>query len=316
MLTLRKILSYGCYAAVASSAPPTIRRGEGIDTDDDRIIASSSSTEDAHYSAINDVENYELNRSSFLPTSSSTSDVYIDCQPDTIIIKLAEDTRDIVRHCTVDTFGPIHEPILLTCDVAPSSFTDIVCEMNPEYLTVGDDIATSNGVAAVIHIASGSSRGNVVRGEISVVATHGLDVRVAIIPVIMAGDEHVNLFESDLNEYETTSFVGSHVNVIADGQSVDYFSFAGQSNSVGHTTSGQSISKNGTHWASLMRLFNESEYIGTSQTWNQRLYDTIQSVHTIDTGPPSVITLLRDEAVRLQGLGLLNGLNRSLSFGR
>ena len=98
-----------------------------------------------------------------------------------------------------------------------------------------------------------------------------------------------------------------------DQQTMDFSSFAGQSNSIGHTTSDRSISKN--YWNDLLRLFNESEYIGTSQAWSQRLYDTIKVVHTYATGPGGVIAFLRDEAVRLQGMELLDGLNRSLSLG-
>jgi hypothetical protein len=136
-----------------------------------------------------------------------------------------------------------------------------------------------------------------------------------------AGDDNANLFESDMNaSYEPDDgFVGSqmmNVQHADDQQAMDYFSFAGQSNSIGHTTSDRSISKNGTYWNDLMRLFNESEYIGTSQAWSQRLYHTIQAVHTSVTGPGGVIAFLRDEAVRLQGMRLLDGLNRSLSLGR
>jgi hypothetical protein len=71
----------------------------------------------------------------------------------------------------------------------------------------------------------------------------------------------------------------------------------------------------------LLRLFNEAEQNGgTSDVWNDKLYTTIQSVHTAAgltaaDSPASVITLLRDEVVKLQGLGLLNRLNQSLSTG-
>jgi hypothetical protein len=96
----------------------------------------------------------------------------------------------------------------------------------------------------------------------------------------------------------------------------DFFLFSGQSNAIGHTTSSQSITKNVTYWMNLLRLFNEAEQNGgTSDVWKDKLYTTIQSVHTAADGPASVITLLRDEVVKLQGLGLLNRLNQTLSTG-
>jgi hypothetical protein len=325
MLMLRRIAFYGCFVAVASSPTPTtiIRRGDGgsIEIEDDKIFAPPSSLVlEAHFKSINDNNNDARHRSSS-PTSSPPSNVYIDCQPDTIIVqKQAEDARGIVRHCTVHTFGPMHGPISLECVVPPSLFPYFDCEMNPEFLIIGDDEqATANDVAAIVHVASEISIGDdVVGDEILVKAAHGLEVQMAVIHVTMPGDERqVNLFEPDTNAYyEPDTFAGSQMNAQADDRVVDYFSFAGQSNSVGHTTSEESISKNGTHWNNLMRLFNESEYIGTSQTWSQRLYDTIQAVHSTATGPESVITLLRDEAMRLQAMGLLNGLNRSSSLGK
>ena len=87
----------------------------------------------------------------------------------------------------------------------------------------------------------------------------------------------------------------------------DFVLFSGQSNAIGHTTSDQSITRNVTYWMNLLHLFND--------VWKGKLYTTIQSVHTAADGPASVITLLRDEVVKLQGLGLLNGLNQSLSTG-
>ena len=66
----------------------------------------------------------------------------------------------------------------------------------------------------------------------------------------------------------------------------------------------------------LLHLFNEAEQNGdTSYVWKEKLYTTIQSVHMAADGPASVIRLLRDEVVKLQGLGLLNRLNQSLSLG-
>ena len=96
----------------------------------------------------------------------------------------------------------------------------------------------------------------------------------------------------------------------------DFFLFSGQSNAIGHTTSDQSTTRNVTYWMNLLHLFNDAEQNGdTSDVWKDKLYTTIQSVHTAADGPASVITLLRDEVVKLQGLGLLNGLNQSLSTG-
>ena len=103
---------------------------------------------------------------------------------------------------------------------------------------------------------------------------------------------------------------------IFDDLSVDYFSFAGQSNAIGHTTSEESIGRDGAYWGSLMSLFNESDYIGTTQSWIQRLYDTIQSAHTHSDTPTSAITFLTDEAMKLQAMGLLSELNQPLSFGK
>lgn len=97
----------------------------------------------------------------------------------------------------------------------------------------------------------------------------------------------------------------------------DFFLFSGQSNAIGHTTSDQSITRNVTYWMNLLHLFNEAEQYngGTSDVWKDKLYTTIQSVHMAADGPASVIRLLRDEVVKLQGLGLLNRLNQSLSLG-
>ena len=105
-------------------------------------------------------------------------------------------------------------------------------------------------------------------------------------------------------------------NLFGSSTERDFFLFSGQSNAIGHTTSSQSITKNVTYWMNLLRLFNEAEQNGgTSNVWRDKLYNTIQSVHTAADGPASVITLLRDEVVKLQGLGLLNRLNQSLSTG-
>jgi hypothetical protein len=302
---LRKI----AVAVALLSAP---RRVGGIETTDARIIASPSSVE-AHTNSVHDGENYKERQSTVLQPSPS-SDIFIDCQTDTIFIELAENMQGVVRHCTIYTFGPIHEPIALTCDVPRPSLPGVICETDPAFLIVGDEQASANGVTVTIHATSGRLKGNE-EGKISIEATHGFDAQTAEIIVIIVGDEPANLFGSNLNVHEPINLHESDMNVQADDQARDYFSFAGQSNSVGHTTSFQSISKNGTYWLNLLSLFNESEYIGISQTWNQSLYDTIQAVHTDSNGPASVITLLRDEAVKLQALGLLNGLNRSLSFG-
>lgn len=99
----------------------------------------------------------------------------------------------------------------------------------------------------------------------------------------------------------------------------DYFLFSGQSNSIGFTTNGQSIGHDDTYWMRLMRLFSIAEKIGTSDTWKQNLYDTIQAVHNATDkegiGPASVVSLLTDEVVKLQELGLLDQMNQSLSLG-
>ena len=330
MFMSRRIAFYSCLLAVKSSALPTngTVRGDdrrGIEIEDDNIFAPPpSSVSAAHFESIDGNNKEEHDRSSS-PTSSSSSDVSIVCEPDAIIVQnFGEDTSGIVRHCTVHTLGPIHEPIFLACDVPPSLFHYVDCEMNPEFVIIGDEEAAANGVAAIINFASGSSRGDHVVGvEILVKAMHGLDVQMAEIPVmIAAGDEHlhVSLFESDTNAFDEPDIItGPQINMQADYQAVvDYFSFAGQSNSVGHTTSWESIGGNDAYWASLMSIFNESQYIGTSQTWSQRLYDTIQLVHTTSESdtPPSVIAFLRDEAVKLQALGLLSELNQPLMFGK
>jgi hypothetical protein len=110
-------------------------------------------------------------------------------------------------------------------------------------------------------------------------------------------------------------------NLFGSSTERDFFLFSGQSNAIGHTTSSQSITKNVTYWMNLLRLFNEAEQNGgTSNVWRDKLYTTIQSVHTAAgltaaDSPASVITLLRDEVVKLQGLGLLNRLNQTLSTG-
>lgn len=269
---------------------------------DAQMIAPPSSVE-AHSIFVHNGENY----------NESSSDVYIDCPTDAIFIQLAEITQDVVRDCTIYTFGPIYEPIALTCDVPSSSLPGVVCETDPEFLIIGDEQASANGVTVTIHATRGSLKGNE-EGKIFVKATHLFDARTAEILVIVV-DERANLFGSSTNLYEPVNLLESEMNVQAEDQSKDYFLFSGQSNSVGHTTSGQSISRNVTYWLNLMSLFNEAENIGMSPTWNQSLYDTIQAVHNSNNGPASVITLLRDEAVKLQALGLLNGLNRSLSFG-
>lgn len=278
------------------------RRIGSIHMTDARMLAPPSSVE-AHSTSVHNGDYYK----------ESSSDVYIDCPTDTIFIQLAETTQDVVRDCTIYTFGPIHEPIALTCNVPSPSLPGVVCETNPEFLIIGDEQASANGVTVTIHATRGSLKGNE-EGKISVKATHLFDARTAEILAIVV-DEPANLFGSSTNVYELDNLHESEMNVQAEYQSKDYFSFAGQSNAIGHTTSGQSISGNGVYWSNLMSLFNEAENIGISPTWSQSLYDTIQAVHTSNNGPASVITLLRDEAVKLQALGLLNGLNRSLSFG-
>ena len=243
----------------------------GIETTDALIIASPSNS-----------------GSTVLPSSSS-SDVFVNCQADTIFIRLVEDTHNIIRQCTIYTSGPIHEPIALTCDAPSPSMPGVVCEMDPEFLIKVDEQASANDVTVTTHVTGGSLKGNE-EGKISVKATHGFDARTAEI-LVKVIDEPTNLFGSNMNVYEPVNMVESEINAQADYQAKDYFSFAGQSNSVGHTTSGQSISKNGTYWSNLMSLFNDSEYNGISETWNQSLYDKIQAVHTSNTGPASVIII-------------------------
>lgn len=300
MLAQKTSRSLAALFVVAVALLSVPRRVGGINTTDALIIAPPSSAE-THSNSVSTV----------LPSLSS-SDVIVDCQADTIFIRLAEDTHDIVRQCIIYTSGPIHEPITLTCDVSSPLLPGVFCETDPEFLIIVDEQASANGVTVTTHVTGGSIKGNE-EGKISVQAARGSHTRTAEIHATVV-DEMANLFGANI--IEPVKLVESEMNAQADHQTRDYFSFAGQSNSVGHTTSGQSISKNGTYWSNLMSLFNDSEYDGISQTWKQDLYDKIQAVHTNDNGPASVITFLRDEAVNLQALGLLNGLNRSLSFGK
>ena len=96
---------------------------------------------------------------------------------------------------------------------------------------------------------------------------------------------------------------------------LDLFLISGQSNAIGHTTLECSMTRDESYWADLMRLFNQDL---NQVQWSQELYQLIDSVHDdeSETGPPEVIATLRDGVVKLWQLGLLNGMNKTLSLGK
>jgi hypothetical protein len=96
---------------------------------------------------------------------------------------------------------------------------------------------------------------------------------------------------------------------------LDLYLISGQSNAQGHTTDAfWSLTGNVSYWSDLKELFKQDL---NQDQWNQELYQLIDSVHDeYETGPPEVIATLRDEVIRLQQLGLLNGMNERLSFGK
>ncbi len=97
---------------------------------------------------------------------------------------------------------------------------------------------------------------------------------------------------------------------------LDLYLISGQSNAQGHTTdAGWSITGNASYWLDLKELFKQDL---KQVQWNQELYQLIDSVHDdeYETGPPEVIATLRDEVIRLQQFGLLNGINEPLSLGK
>ena len=97
---------------------------------------------------------------------------------------------------------------------------------------------------------------------------------------------------------------------------LDLYLISGQSNAQGHTTdAGWSITGNASYWLDLKELFKQDL---KQVPWDQELYQLIDSVHDdeYETGPPEVIATLRDEVIRLQQFGLLNGINEPLSLGK
>jgi len=123
---------------------------------------------------------------------------------------------------------------------------------------------------------------------LNVKTTHGLDVRTL----------------SNIFEYNPPNLNG-----------LDLYLISGQSNTQGHTTdAGYSITGNASYWSDLKELFMQDL---NQVQWNQELYQLIDLVHDNEdkTGPPEVIATLRDEVIRLQRLGLLNGMNEPLSLG-
>jgi hypothetical protein len=87
-----------------------------------------------------------------------------------------------------------------------------------------------------------------------------------------------NLMSMDGTEYDTFQ-VSDSKGSNRKYHMMDYFLFAGQSNSIGHTTSDQSIGYDETYWLNLMRLFSIAEFNGTTSMWKQNLYDTIHKIH-------------------------------------
>jgi hypothetical protein len=96
---------------------------------------------------------------------------------------------------------------------------------------------------------------------------------------------------------------------------LDLFLISGQSNAIGHTTLECSMTRSESYWADLMRLFKQDL---NQVEWSKELYQLIDTVHVdeYETGPPEVIATLRNGVVKLWQLGLLNGINKSLSFGK
>ena len=92
-----------------------------------------------------------------------------------------------------------------------------------------------------------------------------------------------NLMSMDGTEYDTfqaSDSKGSNRKYPVETEDMmDYFLFAGQSNSIGHTTSDQSIGYDETYWLNLMRLFSIAEINGTTSMWKKNLYDTIHKIH-------------------------------------
>jgi hypothetical protein len=95
-------------------------------------------------------------------------------------------------------------------------------------------------------------------------------------------DELMSMDGIKYDTFQSSDSNGSNRKYPAEAETEDmrdYFLFAGQSNSIGHTTSDQSIGYDETYWHKLMRLFSIAEINGSTSMWEQNLYDTILKVH-------------------------------------
>jgi hypothetical protein len=70
-------------------------------------------------------------------------------------------------------------------------------------------------------------------------------------------DEMMSMEGTEYDTFQASDSNGSNRKYPAETEDMmDYFLFAGQSNSIGHTTSDQSIGYDETYWHELMRLFS------------------------------------------------------------
>ena len=227
-----------------------------------------------------------------------SSDFSITCQTDVLFIPLSGAPLSEVRECTLHTYGTFSKPIELTCE-ASASLSNIDCEMSPASIIIEDQ---HSAMDVTVRVQVGGDNSVHEKGGVLVKATYGMDDRATSIPVVI--------------ENELPGVMGPPAKLEGNP---DFFLLSGQSNMVGYTTTRLSIGQNANYWMNLMRLFEDAEQNGATETWKNDLFNTIRDAGA-DTGqtngPESVIQTLTNEIVKLQALGLLDGIGEPLALGK
>ena len=228
-----------------------------------------------------------------LDNPSTESDFSITCQTDRVLFKPDRLITSIVRRCTINSFGSFTDSVALSCD--SSLLTGVSCEMSPSSIMISHD-SSEREVTVIIQATDDALAED--EGEVLVSASYVTDVKSSSIPVIIGYQD-----ESD-NPPMTMTNEGS----------VDFFLLSGQSNMIGHTTSGASIGSNDAYWLEVKGILE-----GDPNVMEDMLYDAIYAANSgVSSGAELevVASTLTNETMKLYNGGLLNNLDTPLSLGR
>ena len=237
---------------------------------------------------------------------STVADFTITCQTDRIVF-VQNQATSIDRTCTISSFGLFTKNIELSCG---GSLAGVDCNVSPSSIAITHDTDTFNKDVTVTIETTGVVATQ--DGKMLITASYDEDERSTHIPVLISSDHQSTERElrQDLTSMETEDGVD-----YTRGSLTDFFLLSGQSNMVGHTTSGQSLGKDESYWLRLKSILDAG---GDPAVMENDMFTVIREEQLArkTNAPESVDITLANETMKLYNKGLLNDLDTPLNLGR